>query len=115
MRNRYIQSACFVPVLCLFALTGCSQRIADLTGISTKNIYTKGTDVGSLPKNANVEGYHIRFLGIGANLEEAIDDALAKGDGNLMIDCRIYLWSAPFFSGFKVRGDIVSVPYAPGG
>ena len=101
----------FVAVLIVAASAGCSQRIADFTGISTKNIYAKGVDVSALPKVAGVKGSDIRFLGINANIKDALDEALEKGDGNLMIDCAVYIWSAPFVAGYEVRGTVVKVPY----
>lgn len=91
--------------------SGCSQRIADFTAISTKNIYAKGVDVSALPKVSGVKGRHITFLGLGANIKDAIDQALEKGDGNLMIDCAVYIWHAPFVGGYEVRGTVVKVPY----
>jgi len=90
---------------------GCSQRVADFTGISTKNIYAKGVDVSALPKAEGVKGRDIRFLGINANIKDALDEALEKGNGNLMIDCAVYIWSAPFVAGYEVRGTVVNVPY----
>ena len=100
-----------LSTLCLASGGGCTQRIADFTGISTKNIYAKGVDVSALPKAEAIEGKDIRFLGIGANLKDAIDDALETGNGNLMIDCAVYIWYAPFFNGYTVRGTVVNVPY----
>lgn len=90
---------------------GFRARIADFTGISTKNIYAKGVDVSALPKLEGVEGKDIRFLGIGANIKDALDEALEKGHGNLMIDCAVYIWSAPFVAGYKVRGSVIDIPY----
>ena len=96
---------------CLVWSFGCSQRIADFTGISTKNIYAKGVDVSALPKAKGIKGSDIRFLGINANIKDALDEALEKGDGNLMIDCAVYVWTAPFVGGYEVRGTVVNVPY----
>lgn len=90
---------------------GCRQRVADFTGISSKNIYAKGVDVSALPKVEGVKGSDIRFLGIHANIKDALDKALEKGNGNLMIDCVVYIWSAPFVAGYEVRGTVVKVPY----
>ncbi len=95
----------------MIASLGCTQRIADFTGISTKNIYAKGIDVSALPKVEGVKGRDATFLGIGADIKDALDEALEKGAGNLMIDCAVYVWSAPFVSGYEVRGTVVNVPY----
>lgn len=100
--------------LCLASVVGCTQRIADFTGISTKNIYAKGIDVSSLPKAEGIKGKDITFLGIGADLKDALDEALEKGHGNLMIDCAAYVWWAPFIRGYEVRGTVVKVPYKKG-
>lgn len=97
--------------LCLASVAGCNQRIADFTGISTKNIYAKGIDVSALPKAEGITGKDIRFLGIGANIKDALDKALEEGHGNLMIDCAVRIWWAPFVAGYEVRGTVVDVPY----
>ena len=68
-------------------------------------------DVSKLPKQHGVEGTSIKFLGIGATIEDALDQALEKGGGNLMIDCAVYVWYAPFVEGFRVRGTVIDVPY----
>ena len=98
-------------VLFLATSFGCRQRIADFTGISSKNIYAKGIDVSALPKAEGIIGRDIRFLGINANIKDALDKALEAGNGNLMIDCVVYIWSAPFVRGFEVKGTVIKVPY----
>lgn len=90
---------------------GCSYRLADLTVVSTKNVYAEGADLTKLPQRQGVEAKDVGFLGIGANIEDAVDKALEKGQGNLMIDAVVYQWSAPFVGGYKVRGTIINVPY----
>lgn len=101
-------------IIVLFVLGtpfGCSTRLADLTIVSTKNVYPKGIDVSALPKKQGVEAKDVGFLGIGASLSDAIDKVLERGQGNLMIDCVVYFWEAPLFYGWKVRGTVVDVPY----
>lgn len=100
-----------LATLCLASAVGCNQRIADFTGISSKNIYAKGIDVSALPKAEGITGKDIRFLGIGANIKDALDKALEEGHGNLMIDCAVRIWWAPFVAGYEVRGTVVDVPY----
>lgn len=110
-RRGVCRSAAVVGIVLALIATGCTTRIADFTGISTKNIYAKGVNVSALERKEGVKGSDLRFLGIGANIKDALDEALEKGDGNLMIDCAVYLWEAPFVSGFEVRGTVVNVPY----
>ena len=73
-------------VLCMavaVCLSGCKVRLADMSVLSTRNV--------SLDKVRNVAGidskWMILFFPIGIpHLENAVDDALNKGDGDLMID-----------------------------
>ena len=99
--------SCGIALLC----GGCTQRVGDFTAISTKNIYAKGVDVTKLPQQQGVEGKDIRFLGIGSSIEDAVDRALEAGHGNLMIDAALYVDSAPFVAGWRVRGTVVNIPY----
>jgi hypothetical protein len=95
----------------LFSI-GCSTRIADGTILSTKNIYCKNVDLTSLKQNHGVVGKDIRFWGIGSDLENAADDALEKGSGNLMIDPVFSYESIPFIcGGYVVKGTVINVPY----
>lgn len=70
---------------------GCSQRVADLTLISTKNIDLSNVSLDAREGN-RVTGKHCVYWPLGLipfglpNLEEAIDDALEKGGGNVMVD-----------------------------
>ena len=106
-----IMASLALGVLCLATSLGCRTRIADFTAISTKNIYSKGIDITALPKAEGIEGSDIGFLGIGAEIEDAVEKAMEKGQGNLMIDCAVYTWEVPFFFGYQVRGTVVKVPY----
>ena len=95
----------------LLAATACETRVGDFTAISTKNIYAKGVDVAKLPSKAGCEGYKSWVLGIGLNLKDPVDMALASGGGNVMIDCAVYREDYVIVTGIKVRGTVVNVPY----
>jgi hypothetical protein len=41
-----------------------------------------------------------------------MDRALEAGKGNLMIDCALYYEERFMASGYRVRGTVVTVPYA---
>ena len=101
----------FIALFLLCTPFGCSTRLAGLTIVSTKNVYPKGIDVSALPKQEGVEATDIGFLGIGTSLADAVDKALERGQGNLMIDGVVFIWQAPLFIGWKVRGTVVQVPY----
>ena len=98
-------------VLCCLSF-GCSMRMADCTVLSTKNIYCKNVDLTKLEHKRGVVGKDIRFWGIGSNLQDAADDALEKGGGNLMIDPVFYYESIPLIcEGYVVKGTVIKVPY----
>ncbi|MCD6465418.1 hypothetical protein J7L27_03515 [Candidatus Bathyarchaeota archaeon] len=99
--------------LSLIFIANCSWRIADLTVASTKNVEmgaeyvrvatgVRGSDIKSI----------IIFIPTGhPNLEEAVDRALEKADGELMTNVVLYQkwWWIPYIYGqikYEVKGDI---------
>lgn len=83
----------FVAALCVGVLTlsGCSQRIGDLTFVSTRNIDLSNAQL-DVREGQRVTGKDCKMWPLGLiplgypTLEGAIDDALQKGNGNVMID-----------------------------
>ncbi|MFN4896566.1 MAG: hypothetical protein ACK5GN_03030 [Pseudomonadota bacterium] len=97
-------------------LSGCSVRVADLTAISPHNVNLSRVDVDKLPQVKNIEGVDkkpiVFIFPLGQpNLEEAIADALRKGDGDMMTDVTVYQegWWALLFGerSLRVRGTVV--------
>jgi len=87
-----IAGICMISLLFTF---GCAVRLADLTMISTKNVTLDKVDLDSLPQTQGVVGKDEKFIFAGIplgfpHLEEAIDDALEKGNGDMLIDSVIY-------------------------
>ena len=101
----------WIIVAMLIVCAGCETRMGDFTALSTKNIYCTNIDVTKLPQTRS-SGTDITFLGIGADLKDAADDALEKAGCNLMIDGAYYHVSYPLFEGYKVVGTVVNVPYS---
>jgi hypothetical protein len=112
----------------LFAGSGCTKRVADLTVISSKNVdlYPLNLDLAS--PNRNIRGVDGRwwflFIPFGGApiMEEALENALAIGNGDLMTSAKIYerSWSVFILSygGIFVEGDVWNtldrrVPVAP--
>jgi len=95
----------------LFAFSGCSTRVGDFTAISTKNVYAHNIDLTKLPRQQGVEGSDVRFLFGTPNIKNAVDQALEKGGGNVMIDVVLYVESGFLSSGYRVRGTVINVPY----
>lgn len=108
-----------IPLTCALGLTlttGCVTRVADCTVASTKNVKLSKMDLDSMPKTKGIEGESSQFVFLfipfsGApNIKDAIDDALAKGDGDLMVDPVFYKGGWWFIVGentLKVKGEVV--------
>ena len=102
-----------VMTLITLMFVGCSQRLGDFTIASTRNV-----DIGAnyVRVERNVEGRSMRpiiiVIPLGyPNLEEAIDDAMGKVDGELMTNVVInYKWFyIPYIYGqyvYSVQGDV---------
>ncbi len=82
----------FLSLLLLGSLlSGCSVRLATMTAISTRNVKLDEVDLDKLPQVKNVTGtdtrYDFLFIPLGfPTVQGAVDDALAKGNGDLIID-----------------------------
>ena len=108
-----------VPLACALGLaltSGCMTRMADCTVASTKNVKLSKIDLDSLPRTKGVEGKSTQpmFLFIplsGApTIKDALDDALTKGDGDLMVDAVFYQGGWWFIFGenvLSVKGEVV--------
>ncbi len=93
--------------LIAFCLSGCATRIGDFTVISTQNVDFAKIDPAAASTAPIVEGEDVKFFGI-PNLEEAIDEALNKAGGNVMIDAVLYQYNGFFQSGYKVKGRVIT-------
>ena len=101
-------------ILMVFFFVGCTQRIGDFTAISTKNI---DLDANYVMVERSVKGKDMKpiiiVINLGyPNLEEAIDDALNKVEGGVMMtDATLkYRWFyIPYIYGefaYEVQGDV---------
>ena len=108
-----------IPLVCALTLatSGCMTRYADLTVASTKNIKLgSNLDLDKLPRTASVEGTssQLTFLFIPLqgppNPSDAVDDALTKADGDLMLNPVFYQGAWWFIFGqhiLSVKGEVV--------
>ena len=88
-----ISSRCMLVALIVLAccLSGCSIRVADLTLVSTKNVDLSDVKI-DMRQGKRVTGEDCAVILLGLiplgvpNLEEAVDNALEKGNGNIMVD-----------------------------
>jgi len=103
----------------VFVTSGCSQRVADLTLISTKNIDLSDTTLDAR-HGKRVKGDHCAYSLLGLlplgvpNLKNAVDRALEAGGGNIMVDEVTYVRSYYFIlfgmSCVDVEGTVLVAP-----
>jgi len=104
-----------VLIAAAFAASSCSLRLADLTVVTTKNVNLDKVDLDSLPQTKNITGRDSKFIFLfipfgTPQLKEAIDDALAKGNGDILVDAVVYNKSWWFLIGedsIEVKGTAV--------
>lgn len=93
-------------------ISGCasSNRIADVTVISTKNISSL-RDAKRMGEYEGEDCVNVFFQMKVPNMEEAIDKALSAGEGNAMLDCVIYYDSTiclgPIKVCYRVKGTVI--------
>lgn len=110
-----LRASCAIVAL---SLSGCATRVGDLTLISTKNIDLSDARI-NVKEGKRTEGKDCAYAILGLlplgipNLERAVDDALQKGNGNVMVDQVTYQEGAYFIlasqSCIKVEGTVLNV------
>lgn len=102
----------------LLILSGCTIRTADLTLVSTKNIDLSNSTFdlkqGRRTKGEDCSIALLGFIPLGfPNLEEAVDNALEKGNGNVMVDQVTYRTQIYFILAtrmcLEVEGTVLNV------
>jgi len=114
---KYISRATTLTTLiaALF-LTACTTHVSDLSMISNKNVSLDKINLDTCPQKKNVEGEDSKFVFLfipfgQAKLREALNDALEKGNGDLMIDASVYTYHWWFIVGqvgIKIKGDVIN-------
>ena len=99
-------------------LSGCTVRHGDFTVLSSKLVNIKELDLSKADRTKGVTGTDVAHIIVfiptkqQVTLKEALDDALRKGNGDVMTDAVIYYWSwyIPYIYGqvgWEVTGDVV--------
>ena len=104
-------SSMIVVALFAMALTGCTVRLVDFTALSSKNCEIPGN------RGERVQGKDMKWIifmfptGV-ANIKEAVDRAIERCNGDLLVDGVVYQkgWWALVAgqSGFVVEGTCVN-------
>jgi hypothetical protein len=86
---------------------GCSNRMVDFTIISSKSLSLHCQDNA---KGQRVKGSSMGFLGLGANVKSAVDDAIEKaGNGyDALIDGVLYEKDNIIVTGYEIEGTPVN-------
>ena len=100
-------------VLCM---GGCTTHMTDLSMISNKNINLDRADIDKLPQKKHIEGEDRKFIFLfipfgQPTLKEALNDALQKGGGDLMVNASVYhtgWWLGIGEVGIKIKGDVIN-------
>lgn len=110
-----LASAC---ALALLVGSGCAVHHGDFTVVSNKLVDVSKFELGKADRKKGIVGediVHIVVLfQIGGipTVEAAIDDALEKGNGDVLTDASIdsWFWYIPYIygqTGWRVKGDVV--------
>ena len=112
-------------VLMTVCCAGCRSLEADFTVLSNKNVNFPGLQAARMGEHKEVEGkdvtHYFLFIPISsyANLERAVDNALKEGNGDVMVDAKIYSysWTILLFGqvGWSVEGKVLNSYSKPGG
>lgn len=108
-----------IAICTLPLATSCSLRLADFNAISTRNVNLDQIDLDSV-SGKRVVGTSTRFIFLFIpfglpTLEEAVDDALDSGGGDLMTDTAVYStgwWFLVGTTSIEVRGSVVETKKA---
>ena len=100
----------------LLITTGCTTRLGDMTVLSSRNVTLNKVDLDKLPQVKGITGRDSKFIflcipfGV-PRLEDALDDALNKGGGDVMIDAVVHQegwWFLVGETALTVKGTVVN-------
>ncbi len=109
----------FIGLLfCILLTTGCVQNHGTFTVLSNKGVDVSKVDLAAGPRTKDVEGRSVSHrvliffpIGPGSSSGVALNEALAKGQGEVMADVALksWRWSIIIYSqsGWSVRGDVL--------
>ena len=102
-------------IIMLIFLSGCTTHLTDLSMISNKNINLEKIDIDRAPQRKLVEGedskFILLFFPLGQpKIKEAVNKALQKGNGDLLVDASLYYkywWFIIGQSTIQIKGTVV--------
>jgi hypothetical protein len=102
-------------LLAVLLLAGCSTHITDLSVISNKSVDLGSINLDKSTQVKNVVGDDTKFIFLfipfgQPRLQEALNDAFRKSDGDLMIDASVHhkgWWFLVGESTIEIQGTVV--------
>lgn len=113
---RLQSAASLLGIGCLaLMLSGCAVRIADFTILSNRNVNLDQINLDELPQTRGVVGEDkalvLFIIPTGQpTIQGAVDDALSKADGDVMVDAVLTATSWWFLigeTGYEIKGTVV--------
>ena len=103
-------------LITLLFLSACTTHMTDLSMISNKNINLSQINIDRAPQRKLVEGedskFVLLFIPFGLpKIKEAVNDALHKCDGDLIIDASLYhkwWWFIIGVDTIQIKGTVVN-------
>ena len=97
-------------------LSSCTTHLTDLSVISNKNIALDNIDIDRSPQRKLVVGedkkFIFLFIPLGQpKIREAVNDALKKGNGDLIVDASLYVkywWFLVGQTSIEIKGTVVN-------
>jgi len=104
-----------ICALCPF-LVGCTTHITDISVVSNKQVELRRVNINRASQHKNVVGQDTKFvflfIPLGTpTIQQALNDALEKGNGDLMIDASLYYKGWWFLVGqntIEIKGTVVN-------
>lgn len=101
--------------LMILVISGCTTHLTDISVMSNKNVNLNKVDVDKMPHVKNVTGKDSTFVFLFVpfgypHIKTALNDALQKGDGDMIVDASLYAKSWWFIIGQKsieIQGTVV--------
>ena len=107
-----------IVAVMLLVSTGCVIRHGDFTVLSNKLVRLSNFELSKADRERGVEGRDVAHIiciiptKMQITLDAAIDDALSKGDGDVLTDAVVHQWGwyIPYIYGqfgWSIVGDVV--------
>lgn len=106
-----------LPLLAaVFMMTACTTHMADLTIVSDQNVNLNQINLDKMPQIRNVSGtddaYTFIVIPLGTpTLKGAVNNALRKADGDLIVDASVdyhYFWFLLGWQQIEINGTVIN-------